>query len=253
MSRHLKQTIYGTLYLVILALIVWGFYSSFFSSAPTCFDNKKNQNEEGIDCGGSCQKICLPENIREIKVVEAKIFPLENGNATLLGVVNDPNADYAIKNFTYNFNITKANATSSVSILSGNSFIYPEEKAYLIFPNAAYQPAPGDKLEITLSNLEWVKKENFEKPDITIKNYTIIETQEGIRIEGVIFNDTFSPISDVRVFVILHNQFQKAIGVSQTFINLESKKSTTFSIFHPLIEGFRKELTVIDFSTLPNN
>lgn len=253
MSRHLKQAIYGGFYILIFALLIWGLYASFFSSTPTCSDNRKNQNEEGVDCGGSCQKICLPPTIKEIKVSDVKIFPLREGRATLFGEISNPNPDYAIKNFAYSFKILEPNATSSESIVSGRSFVYPNGKTYLIFPNTNYQFSITDKPEITLTNLEWAKKENFEKPSLSIQDYEILETEDGIKVTGAITNDTLSNASEVRIFALFKNQFQKIIGASETILDLESKQTLDFSIFHPPIEGFRKELTIIDFSTLPNN
>jgi len=253
MGRHLKQTIYGSFYLVILFLVFGGFYLKFFKSAPTCFDNKKNQNEKGIDCGGSCKNICLPVTILDIKISEVKIFPLGSGNTTLFGVVENPNSDYAIKNFAFSFNIIKANATSSQQIISGHSFIYSNEKAYLIFPNTDYQFSSGDKPDIAIDDLEWAKKENFEKPILVIKDYEVVESEEGIKVEGSIFNDTFSNVSDVRIFAVFKNQYQKVVGASETSVNLKAKALANFTIFHPPIKEFRKELTLIDFSTPPNN
>src|SRR3989344_4925029 len=51
-----------TLYTVVVAILVIGgvvvpgFY--FFYHAPTCSDRVQNGNEQGVDCGGSCQRLC---------------------------------------------------------------------------------------------------------------------------------------------------------------------------------------------------
>ena len=52
--RLLKQFLYGFFYLAILVSLIWLVYSFEFKPAPNCFDGKKNQEETGIDCGGSC-------------------------------------------------------------------------------------------------------------------------------------------------------------------------------------------------------
>lgn len=41
---------------LIAALLILGF--SIFYDTPTCFDLKQNQDEAGIDCGGSCATLC---------------------------------------------------------------------------------------------------------------------------------------------------------------------------------------------------
>ena len=49
-----KQFFYGIIYLVIFGLIGAGIYFALTSKEATCFDGIQNQNEEGVDCGGSC-------------------------------------------------------------------------------------------------------------------------------------------------------------------------------------------------------
>ena len=51
MTRLLKQFLYGTFYLVILAAVGWGIYSFEFKPAPSCFDNQQNGGEGGVDLG----------------------------------------------------------------------------------------------------------------------------------------------------------------------------------------------------------
>ena len=123
----------------------------------------------------------------------------------------------------------------------------------MIFPNTDYQFSSGDKPDIAIDDLEWAKKENFEKPILVIKDYEVVESEEGIKVEGSIFNDTFSNVSDVRIFAVFKNQYQKVVGASETSVNLKAKALANFTIFHPPIKEFRKELTLIDFSTPPNN
>lgn len=253
MNRRFKQFIYGTFYLLVIFLIFGGVYLSFFASDPTCFDSRRNQNEEGIDCGGACQKICLPPTVRDPQVVYSKFFLLSDSNATLYGEISNLNPDYAVKNFSFSFNAAKSGQSSSTPIVSGNSFIYAADKTYLIFPNSIFKPDSDDKPEIILTNLEWVKKEDFEKPNLVIKDFRVTETEEGIRLVGSISNETLSPVNEVRIFAIFKNEFSNPLGASLTSLNLSPKSSSDFSIFHPPIPDFKKELTAVDFSVRPAN
>lgn len=252
MGRRVKQLIYGTFYLFILALIFFGAYLKFLKSDPTCFDGKKNQNEEGVDCGGSCGKICLPSTIRDLKISETKIFLLEDNRATFFGIISNPNNDYAVKNFSYKINILKPGA-SSTQITSGFSHIYPNDKTYLIFPNAYYVSSPSDKIEIVLENLDWEQKENFEKPAVFVKDYKVTETEEGISIDGEVSNDTFETFSEVKIYAVLKNRFENPIGASFTSVSVPSKSSTHFSIFHPRLSEFNKDITLIGVEVSPKN
>ena len=65
---HKRQLKYLMIVLsVILLSVAFIAYRLFFSQPATCFDNKQNGAESGIDCGGACERICLAEQ-RELMV-----------------------------------------------------------------------------------------------------------------------------------------------------------------------------------------
>jgi len=53
-----RKFIYGGTVIVLLAVAIAIPAWNIFYKAPTCFDGLKNGNELGIDCGGSCTKLC---------------------------------------------------------------------------------------------------------------------------------------------------------------------------------------------------
>jgi hypothetical protein len=52
---------------------------------PTCFDGRKNGEEEGIDCGGSCALACI-SGIEDVGVIWSRAFKILPGryNATVM-------------------------------------------------------------------------------------------------------------------------------------------------------------------------
>ncbi|HLC72821.1 MAG TPA: hypothetical protein VJH37_04530 [Candidatus Nanoarchaeia archaeon] len=51
---------------------------------PTCFDGIKNQEETGIDCGGTCPKLCSPEQPQVSDVCNGCLQTLEKGKKECL-------------------------------------------------------------------------------------------------------------------------------------------------------------------------
>ena len=84
MKRTLKQLLYGFFYLVILLAVVLGAYLLFFQKSSSCFDNIKNQEAVGIDCGGSCIE-CDLKNVKELIIQPANIF--DNGNRSIRSLI----------------------------------------------------------------------------------------------------------------------------------------------------------------------
>ena len=93
--RTMKQAIYGSIYLALFLLFATWFYFLVVKPAPSCFDKKQNQNEEGVDCGGVCSRICLPANLQPISLVDRvqTFFPVTN-KVTLLARIKNPNSTH---------------------------------------------------------------------------------------------------------------------------------------------------------------
>jgi hypothetical protein len=62
-----KRNRFTTAVLLVVLLALIGVYVVFTSAPATCSDGTQNQNEEGIDCGGVCTRVCS-ENVQDIRL-----------------------------------------------------------------------------------------------------------------------------------------------------------------------------------------
>src|SRR3989344_3674037 len=86
------------LFIVVASII---FYSQ---PAPSCSDKKQNQDEKGIDCGGSCKAICQELTI-PLKVEWVRPFQIASGVASVAAYVTNPNAKLGAPNVPYIFRL----------------------------------------------------------------------------------------------------------------------------------------------------
>ena len=70
--RFKKQSSYLILAAAVAALAVYLIYLG-VKPASSCFDAKKNQNEEGIDCGGVCVIACS-FNVESLNILWTRPF-----------------------------------------------------------------------------------------------------------------------------------------------------------------------------------
>ncbi len=61
-SRMRKRLVLIILIVAIVVLIGVPLYFLFYK-APTCSDGLMNGDETGVDCGGSCQRLCTAESL----------------------------------------------------------------------------------------------------------------------------------------------------------------------------------------------
>ena len=53
-----RKLIYGGIAAAVVAAAIFLPAFLLFYRAPTCSDGVKNGKEQGVDCGGSCQRLC---------------------------------------------------------------------------------------------------------------------------------------------------------------------------------------------------
>ena len=97
----------NTIIFIILAffLIIAGIISfALFYEEPTCFDGKRNGNEIGIDCGGSCELLC------ELQIIEplvhwTRYFEVVPGVYNVLAYLENPNVTDGADRVDYIFKL----------------------------------------------------------------------------------------------------------------------------------------------------
>src|SRR3989344_1458963 len=98
-ERFGKQVLYGAIYIAIIGGIIAGFYF-YFREAPTCFDNRKNQGEQEVDCGGPCES-CEIGKLKEIEVENAQAIFVAENLVSLSAEVTNPNSLFGAEALHY--------------------------------------------------------------------------------------------------------------------------------------------------------
>ena len=244
-ARRAKQLIYGTLYGLVLLGIIAGAYFSFFRVAPSCFDNVQNQNETGVDCGGSCPNACVPSDAKSISVREVRTFTSSEGHVTALGQIADTSSDFAARGFDYTFTLYDA-SSNIVQTVSGHSFIYAGEVKYLLAPNVSVAN-PVDRAVLAISNVDWVTASalgivpQFGNSPSVAGNTVSSST---VTVDGQLIDRDFATFTDILIIAILKSTDGREIGASQTKIDrIAPNETANFSVSYPAIPGLDPSLT----------
>ena len=96
-----KLKVIGLVGAVIAELFFLLFWNALFPAA-TCFDGKKNADERGEDCGGSCALYC-PAQMRPIKVISARSFPIATGIIHSVAFLEQTNREASARSVPYEF------------------------------------------------------------------------------------------------------------------------------------------------------
>jgi len=238
-KRLIKQIIYGSGYLTVLFLILFAIYFVWLKAEPTCFDNKKNQDEIGVDCGGPCAA-CEIKTLLPLQSVWNNYFSINN-KAALSAQIKNSNVNYGASRFSYAFDIYSKTG-AKIKTISGNSFIYASEIKYIFEPTEINYSDIGE-IKIYLSDVQWLADNKFSKPKIQIREKLTkisdsglrpAEGGKGVEVSGYIINNNPYPLRKVRFVGFLATSNNIKISVSKTELdNLKAFEEIYFKIIFP--------------------
>lgn len=257
--RHVKQLIYGILYLAILAGFFGGIYA-WKRPTPTCFDNSKNQNETGVDCGGVCARVCIPVDIAPLaqsgdpKLILLNIPSSSQAAAPRVSVVakiENTNLEFGASSFAYVFKIYDRSG-AEIASFPGRSFIYPAEIKHLALLNevlpASSSPASA---VLTMWNPIWVPIIKFPRPELRIQTVRTSEANGNLVTQGVLVNQDSIDFPTVYLTAVYYDPSGAVVGVSGTERNnMTVGESREFALFHPLIPNAAPEKTQVFVTAL---
>lgn len=241
-----RRTLYATVVTVVLvcAVIIPGFL--IFYKAPTCTDGIKNGKEQGIDCGGSCQKLCqssfLPPSLAWTRFEE--VAPsLYN----IAAYVVNPNTEGEATDAQYRMTLYD---DRGVPITSNDGVMtIPPHRNTLAFQGAVPvgKRIPSRALFEFISVPDWHSKiDPLKYLVVGEKKYT--EDASGSSLTVELKNNSVEKINRMSVYVILYDADSNAIGFSKTIIDEISPQGSAIAPFTwPISRGGK----VISIEILP--
>lgn len=231
----MRQVYYALGVITFFALIGLILYL-IYRPVPNCFDNQKNQNELGVDCGGICTKACA-EQIKPLKIYWARPLLVTRGWYDLVAQVENLNVDFGVRDVPYTFYLYDADNVL-ITKKTGTTFVNAGER-FLIF-NSRVETGEKEIKKAFLEfspDLAWERAKSLSK-DISLerKNYTNTP-KPSLRL--VAHNDGLQTIKDIQILTVLSDINSNAFAASATVIDkLEpsSQKDAYFTWPTPFVD-----------------
>lgn len=235
--RLIRRVIVLIGFLIFFGLIGFLIYATFLKADPTCFDGKQNQDETGLDCGGSCTKQCaVTVEAEDLVIRETAFMPVGDGSYDVLAQVHNPNDIAGASSFTYTISLQDASG-QVLSRQSGTSFILPQETKYLFEFHLAAASAPT-RAVIEFSGIVWERFEGYtEKPRISVvrQSYARITSGPGYgAATGLVINESPYDFRSLSVKVVLRDAAGKPVALNMTTMQtMKSKEQRDFRLVWP--------------------
>lgn len=219
--------------LFVLAVVSAYPLYEFFYTAPTCSDGIQNQDEVGIDCGGSCPRLCATQ-VNDLAVLWARSFSLGEGQYDLAALIENQNTDAGIEELSYT--ITAYGAGGNVlAERSGTTYANPAQQ-FLIFEGGIRLPEAPTRTEVTFDDPFWVRADRSISP-LTVKNKRLTDPDGAPRLVATVENTGVAPVRDVDASAVVYNSAGSVAAVSATYLNdisARNERKLYFTWPHPI-------------------
>ncbi len=209
-----RMLVIGTIVALVIVLLIAGYFKYFYA-APTCFDDKQNSDELGIDCGGGCTRICA-FTMQEPRVDWVKSFKVVDGQYNAVAYIENPNRNGAAPTFEYSLTLEDNNGV--IAERTGTT-ILPADNIYPIFEGRILT---GGRIP-TKTNI------TFKKPDLWLpstkarEQFTLIDRGEiknadgAPRLQSSLRNNSLLPARNVEVVATIFDALGTPLTASRTF------------------------------------
>lgn len=215
--RARKQLVVLLILGSVVAAII-GVFAYRYWPAPSCVDQKMNQREEGIDCGGPCVA-CAVKTAKSPVVFWTRAIELRPGFYDVAAEIQNQNIGAAAARITYEFALVDRVGVMSTRV--GTTFLYPQERAAVVETSIEAPRGVATGVEFRVVEVEWVaSRESLPKVVVEQRVHRIAEDGGTLRsmVEADIFNDSPLGFRDVEVLVLALDASESVIGINKVII-----------------------------------
>lgn len=210
---------------------------------PNCFDNSKNQDEQGIDCGGSCSLMCQFQT-EAMDIEWARLFEVTPGTWTAAAYIQNRNYNAYTNNARYRFTFYDSSGRV-IGTREGTSFAGGESAFAIIESRITNENNTPYRV-----SFEWIGQPVYYRlnvrPDIAVEGYDMVPSAVGTEIRTVLRNKQPVPVRNAEVVFIAYDADENAIAASKTYVEyLGPRSSQQISFSWP--EGFATKPSRVEF------
>lgn len=211
---------------IVLLLVAIGAFFFLYTPA-SCIDKKQNQDETGIDCGGSCTTLCvseaLPARIRFVRV----LTPVE-GRSDIVAYIDNPNENAEARDVHLTIELY-----SAAQVRLGSTEVALDLPALSSVP--LFMPSIGDgtaaKAFMSFVGAGPVWTKTTQKAVLPVVKDTALQNTNTPRITASLVNPVAKPLRDITIVATVFDESNNAIAATQTFVTELPSQGTVPIVF----------------------
>lgn len=246
---------FGLFWLGVFTLI----YFVYFHEPANCFDGRQNGAEAGVDCGGSCVRICAFQ-VAEPTIRWVQSFRVRDGQYNAVAYIENTNREAATPELPYTFSLYD---DQGLITETDGTTILPPDSVYPIFAG----PIRTDGREPTKTFIElgdaqmWIPASSGRN-QFTVVDRSLSGADARPRLDAAVINNALTPAEDVEVVATIFDARGNALTSSRTFVEYfepQTEQDIVFTWPEPIAKTLRScevptdVVMAIDLSGSMNN
>jgi Mg-chelatase subunit ChlD len=214
-KRKLQYTAIIIAFLIVTVAVP--FYM-FIYRAPTCFDNIRNGDEAGVDCGGSCRLLCTGDSVLPVQRWDPRVFKVSPGMYSAVAYLENPNVSAEARQASYTFRFFDAEG-KQVAERTGTTFI-PRGKTFAVFEGGIQlsdENPPRRAIFAFNEPVIWTRT-TAQDPDLTVTNKALTREETAPRVDASVTNNTLDRVENIEFVAVVFDGAGNAIAASKTFV-----------------------------------
>jgi hypothetical protein len=210
--RIKRQFLFFSIFAFIFVLLVLGLIY-LLRPAPTCFDQKQNQREEGVDCGGPCEA-CVGQ-ASDLVIFWTRALEVASGFYEVASFIENPNLLLGARELVYRVRLYDTN-NILVALREGRTFVNPREKFLIFEESIETRERIPVRATIEFNPIRWRRIEK-ERPQLVVASKEFENVPNG-RLGVLVRNQSLFPVEDIYLSSALVDENGNALGASTSFL-----------------------------------
>jgi hypothetical protein len=223
--RIQRQIIIFFIYFLIVFIPVVFISYNLLKKSPSCFDGIQNNQEEGVDCNGSCSLQCV-NSYKEIKTNFVRSLAVSENLYDIFALVENYNTDIYFPNVPYTLSFY-SDQGKLLGTSTGAMSLYPQSKGVVFIPSLEIMQKPKT-IDFQLGEHKALKFTGDFPRNVTVESW---QAQRGannsLQLVGELKNPNNIEYRNISVYALLYDDTRTVYAVSGTkVISLGGRQTT---------------------------
>ena len=255
-NRH--RIVYLAGLLLVIAGGVYLMIRPYINRPATCFDNKQNADEVGVDCGGGCELYCSSQ-IKNPVVLWSRSYKVTDQIYNAVAYLENQNPNAVTPQIDYAFKLYDAN-NILITERDGSATLAPNGRQVIFEGGIVVGDHAPKRTSFAITNQPSWYKNTTSVASLPIRVEDIQEPVDlnNPKVTAIVKNISINPLPPFKVSIVVTDEENNVEAVSQTLVDKLDGESSFPIVFTWPYALSNKPLRyiiepIVDVLSLPKN